>query len=44
MTNIPKRKSKGQKKVVRKEKSTPVLNDEPAEKLWAARGVEDVFF
>ena len=44
MTNIPKRKSKGPKKAVHKEKSAPIFNEEPEEKLWAARGLEDVFF
>lgn len=44
MSNIPTRRSKVRRNAVQRGKNTPPFREESGEKLWAARGAEDVFF
>jgi hypothetical protein len=44
MSAIPKRKAKVRTNSVQAGQETPPSHEEAAEKLWAARGAEDVFF
>lgn len=44
MNNITKRKSKVRTTELKGEKQTPLLKKDSADRLWVARGAEDVFF
>lgn len=44
MSRIPVRKSKARRHTAQGGKETPAFNEESGEKLWVARGAEDVFF
>jgi hypothetical protein len=44
MGNLPDRRSKPGKKTLQPEQKNPLSSEEHREKLWAARGVEDVYF